>query len=194
MLGALQRLQPVEQPHQLHRRQAELGLLAAALGPAPRPLARELDPHAERRLDPHLVGHLEQHVELVELLDHDEHLVAQLLAHQGQAHELLVLVAVADDQVLAALAEAQHRLQLRLAAALEPHAVRVAELDDLLHHVALLVDLDRVDRGVASLVPELLDGLRERPARVAMRDRRMSEKRSSSGRPTPCASRSMASW
>ncbi|MEI2720734.1 MAG: hypothetical protein V9E87_11440 [Gemmatimonadales bacterium] len=35
--------------------------------------------------------------------------------------------------------------------------MRRPELDDLLHHVPLLVDLDRVDGGVASLVAELLD-------------------------------------
>ncbi len=36
-----------------------------------------------------------------------------------------------------------------------------AELDDLLDHVALLVDLDRVDGGVAPFVPEFLDGVLE---------------------------------
>ena len=36
-----------------------------------------------------------------------------------------------------------------------------AELDDLLDHVALLVDLDRVDGGVGALVAELLDGAAE---------------------------------
>ena len=92
-----------------------------------------------------------------ELLQHDHHRVAQLLADQGEAHELLVLVAVADDQVAGALVEAQHRHQLGLGAALEPDAVRRAELDDLLHHVALLIDLDRIDRGVGALVAELLD-------------------------------------
>ena len=145
-------------------------------------------------VDAHLVGHLEQHVDLAQLLDHDEHLVAELLAHEGEAHELLVLVAVADDQVVGVLGEAEHRLQLRLAAALEADAVRLAELDDLLDDVALLVDLDRIDRGVAagrSRTPR--SRVAKRSLSDSMRERRMSEKRSSSGSPTPCSSRSFAS-
>ncbi len=55
------------------------------------------------------------------------------------------------------LGEAEHRLQLGLAAALEADAVRLAELDDLLDDVALLVHLDRIDRRVAARVVELLD-------------------------------------
>ena len=133
------------------------------LAQRPDPSVDELDADADARLGLHLVGHLEQHVELVELLDDDDDLVAQLLAHEGQAHELLVLVAVADDEVVAGLAQAQHGLQLRLAAALEPDAELLPELDDLLHHVALLVHLDRVDRGVAPFVAELLDRVGEMP-------------------------------
>ena len=53
---------------------------------------------------PRAVRRLEQHVELAQLLEHDEDLVPELLAHEGQAHELLVLVAVADDEVVGGLA------------------------------------------------------------------------------------------
>ncbi len=105
----------------------------------------------------------QQHVDLAQLLDDDEHLVAELLAHEGEAHELLVLVAVADDEVLGALGQPEHRLQLGLGAALEADAVLAAELDDLLDDVPLLVDLDRVHGGVAAGVLELAD----RAARTA---------------------------
>ena len=54
-------------------------------------------------------------------------------------------------------------MQLRLAAALEADAELLPELDDLLHHVALLVHLDRVDRGVAPFIAELLDRVGEVP-------------------------------
>ena len=154
-------IQPVEQLHQLHGAEPELRALAAALGPAARAFGSQLDPDARGRRDTHLVRHLEQHLQLGELLQDDDHLVPQLLAHQGQAHELLVLVAVADDQVIAGFAQAEHRLELGLAAALEPHPVGRPELDDLLDHVPLLVHLDRIDRGVAALVPELLDRVAE---------------------------------
>jgi hypothetical protein len=81
----------------------------------------------------------------------------QLLAHERQPHELLVLVAVADDEMVGGLVEAEHCLELRLAAALEADAVGGAELDDLVDHVALLVHLNRVDSRIGPLVAELLD-------------------------------------
>src|SRR5690606_14057522 len=81
----------------------------------------------------------------------------QLLTHQREADELLVLVSVAHDDVVGSLAERQHGLELGLAADLETDSVRLTEVEDLLDDVALLVHLDRVNRGVASLVAELLD-------------------------------------
>ena len=130
----------------------------AALGPASRSLGGELDADAGGGLDAHLVGHLEQHLELGELLEHDHHRVAELLAHQRQPHELLVLVAVADDEVVGALVEAENGLELRLAAAFETHAVGRAEFHDFLHDVPLLVHLDGIDRRVRSAITEFLDG------------------------------------
>ncbi len=149
--------------HELRRVEPELRLLAAALRPPAESARGELDAHARRGRHLHLVGHLQQHVDLAQLLDDDEHLVAELLPHQGEAHELLVLVTVAHDHVVGVLGEPEHRLQLRLAPTLETHAVRGAELHDLLHHVPLLVDLDRIDRGVAAVVAELLAGGLEVP-------------------------------
>jgi hypothetical protein len=67
----------------------------------------------------------------------------------------VVLVAVADDEVVGRVAEGQHGLELGLGAALQPDAVRPPVLEDLLDHVALLVDLDRVHGGVAARVLEL---------------------------------------
>src|SRR5256885_8432032 len=49
------------------------------------------------------------------------------------------LVAVAHDEMLGALRQSEHRLQLGLGAALQSHAMLRAELDDLFDHVALLV-------------------------------------------------------
>ena len=116
---------------------------------------------ATKRRHAHLVRDLEQHVDLAELLDHDVHLVAELLPHEGEAHELLVLVAVADDQMLGVLGEAEDGLELGLAPAFEADAASLAEFDDLFDDVALLVDLDRVDGRVAAGVAELLARLLE---------------------------------
>lgn len=81
----------------------------------------------------------------------------ELLAHERQPHELVVLVAVADDQVLGAFGKAKHRLQFGLRTAFEAHTVRLAELHDFLNDVALLVDLDRIHRGIPAGVFEFLD-------------------------------------
>ena len=56
----------------------------------------------------------------------------------------------------------EDRLQFRLGATLKAHAHRLAELENLLDDVALLVDLDRIDRGVLPRVAELRDGALER--------------------------------
>ena len=155
------RAELVHRLHELRGVEAELRLLTAALLPASVAGGRELDADARRRRDTEVVGHREQHVDLAELLDDDEDLVSQLLAHQGEAHELLVLVAVADDEMLRALGQAEHRLQLGLGAALEADAVLGAELHDLLDDVPLLVDLDRVHGRVGSRVLVLADRVRE---------------------------------
>ncbi len=55
------------------------------------------------------------------------------------------------------LGQREHRLELRLAPNFEPHPVGLAVLDDLLDHVPLLIDLDRVDGRVAALELELFD-------------------------------------
>ena len=154
-------LQLVEQADELNGRQAELRFFAATLGPAPRSFGRQLDPYADRRGDSHFGGDLQQDIELVGLFEDNHHGVAELLADQGEAHELLVLVAVADDQPAAALIQAQYRHQLGLRPALEPHAVGCAEFHDLLHHMTLLVHLNRIYCGVGSFVPEFLDRRRE---------------------------------
>ena len=83
--------------------------------------------------------------------------MAQLLADERQSHELVVLVAVADDQVIGLLGQRDHGLQFRLGSAFESDAVWLPELVDLLHHVALLVDLDREHGRVLARVAVLLD-------------------------------------
>ncbi len=48
--------------------------------------------------------------------------------------------------------------QLRLGAGFQPEVVRLAEVEDFLDDLPLLVDLDRVDAAVAALVLVLGDG------------------------------------
>src|SRR6185437_1768079 len=154
-------LQPVHDLDQFARVQPELGLLATAFRPAPESLRRELDAYTSGRLHVHFVRDAQQRLELRDLFDHDEDLMAELLAHQGEAHELLVLVAVAHDHVIYRLAQRKNGLQLGLAAAFETDAVGSTPLHDLLDDVPLLVHLDRIHQGVAVLVAELRDGALE---------------------------------
>src|SRR5207245_9243746 len=92
----LQDIEPPRGTELLHRGheiggvEAELGLLSSALLPSAKAARRELDAHAGRRLDLHLVRDLQQHVDLAQLLQDDENLMPKLLAHEGEAHELLV--------------------------------------------------------------------------------------------------------
>ena len=98
-----ERLQFIDELDELGRAESELALLAATLCPPAGPFAGELDAHAAGRRHAEFFGDFEQHVELADLLEHDEHLVSELLPHEGQPHELMVLVAVADDEMLGAL-------------------------------------------------------------------------------------------
>src|SRR3982751_1811246 len=112
---------------EIRRVETELRLFAATLLPPSKAARRQLDAHTSCRRDLHLLRHLQQDVDLTQLLQHDENLVPKLLTHEGQPHELLVFVAVADDEVISRLGETENRLQLRLAAALESDTVRLAE-------------------------------------------------------------------
>src|SRR5512140_214022 len=88
---------PVDELHKLRSAQSELGFFAAALCPAPRSLGVKLDSHAGSRRNAELVSDLKQNVHLAQLFQHDEDLVAELLSHEREAHELLVLIPVAHD-------------------------------------------------------------------------------------------------
>ena len=136
-------LQAIDELHELCGAQSEFRFLAAALRPTSRPFGVQLDAHASRGIYTELVRDFEQHVDFTQLLDDDEHLVTELLPHESEAHELLVLVAIAHDEVIGVLGEREHRLKLGLAAALEANARVLSELDDFLDDVPLLIDLDR---------------------------------------------------
>ena len=77
--------------------------------------------------------------------------MSELLADQGEADVLAVLVAVAHDHAAVLARLRQHREQLGLGAGLEPHAAVIAR-EDFLDHAFLLVDLDGVDGGVLAAV------------------------------------------
>ncbi|MNE36696.1 hypothetical protein D3C80_1305160 [compost metagenome] len=140
---------------QLGGGQTELGLLATGVGPLARGQRRQAHAQADLRLDLELGSLIDHQGHFRLFLDDDEHVVAELLAHQRQADELAVLVAVADDGA-ALRRQRQHRQQLGLGAGFQADG-DVLGGDDVLHHRFLLVDLDRVQRGVAAAVAETGD-------------------------------------
>jgi hypothetical protein len=79
----------------------------------------------------------------------------------------VVLVPVADDQRLWRVENRERNEQLRLAARLEPQVERAPVLDQLLHHLPLLVHLDRVDSAVGAAVLVLFERLLEAASQLA---------------------------
>ena len=73
-----------------------------------------------------------------------------------------ILVAVAEDERFRVVLQRERHQQLRLGTGLDAEVEGPAVFDQLLHHVPLLVDLDRVHAAVRTLVVVLGDGLLER--------------------------------
>jgi hypothetical protein len=85
---------------------------------------------------------------------------ADLLREHRRLDELGVLEAVADDRRVV-VGQRDHGQQFRLAAGFQPEAEGLAELQHLLHHLALLVDLHRIHAAVIAAVSTLLHGVGE---------------------------------
>ncbi len=155
-------LQDLHRVDELGDGEPELREVAGRALPLPRAARRELRAQADHGLDAHLVGEAQELRELGELLDDDDDLAAELAAEEGEAQELLVLVAVADGERLGVGVHAEDDEELALRARLEPVVVRRAGVEDLLDHLAHLVHLDRVHAEVAGAVGHLGDRLPER--------------------------------
>ena len=137
--------------------QAELGALAAGVLPVARAQRGQAQANADFGGDAHAFGLAPDQRPFAGFFDHDHRLEPQLEPAQGQADVGGVLVAVADDQ-RAGPAHGQGGDQLRLAADLQAQPVDPGERA---HDTGLLVDLDRVDQGVAPVVGLLVNGVLE---------------------------------
>ena len=148
----LLRLQLLEAAQHLGHGQPELGPVAARALPPPAAPRRQLDPHADLGPDAHLLGRTRgTRPELGVFLDDRDDVAAHLVGEHRRLDELGVLEAVADDRRVVR-GQRRHRQQLGLRPGLEAEAVGPAEIQDLLDHLPLLVDLDRIDADVAPLV------------------------------------------
>ena len=100
---------------------------------------------------------LEDEVELGVLFNHRDDFPPDLLGKHGHLDVLVVLEAVADDGRIV-VGHGHHGHELGLGAGFQAEAKRLAELENLFHNLALLVDLDGVDAAIAALVVVLVDG------------------------------------
>jgi hypothetical protein len=121
----------------------------------------EEDHLPSQRLHADLFGDADDVVEFGELLDHDDDLFAQLAAEERDADEIVVLVAVANDERVGALVHGHGDHELGFGAGLEAVVEALGRGDDLLDHFAELVDLDGEHAAVAALVALVLDRLVE---------------------------------
>ena len=92
----------------------ELGVVPAGALPLAPALGGQAHAHAEVRLDAQLLRDGDDLDQLAQLLDHQDHALAQALAVQGQADEAGILVAVADDEALGPAHHGQGGHQLGL--------------------------------------------------------------------------------
>jgi len=157
--------QALPQVQQLARRQPELGLVTAAVLPLARTQRGQTHAHADAGFHVQRLGLLQHQFQLGGLLDDDVGLQAELAADQCQTDVFAVLVAVADDQPTRP-AQRQHRHQFRLGTGFQTETLAVMAGQGA-GHAAMLVDLDRIDRGVAARIVPVRLRLRERGLQLA---------------------------
>ena len=146
---------------QLGAVESELRGVAAALAPLAAAVACQLDADAQVGAHAQLLGRLGNDLQFGQFLDDEEDALAHLLCQQSQFDEVLVLVAVADDEAVAVHVGGQHGMQFGLGAGFQSQVIAFAVADDFLHDGAHLVHLDGEDDEVLGLVVVLLGSLAE---------------------------------
>ena len=149
------RAEAFDHRQQLRRRQAEFGFLAAGISPLARCQRRQTHAQTDLWRDLEFGRLLDHQLHFGFFLDHDKYVVTELLPHQRQLDKFAVFVTVADDGA-ALRRQRQHGHQFRLGAGFQADG-DVLRGDDVFHHRFLLVDLDRVQRGVGALVFQARD-------------------------------------
>ena len=115
-----------------------------------------------QRLHAKLFRHRNDLPQLLQLLNDHDDLFAELDAEQRHLDEVAVLVAVAYNQVADFILQRQPGEQFRLAADFQPEIIRLARVENFLHHFAELVHLHRKHAAIPALVAGLGDGTAER--------------------------------
>ena len=141
--------------------QAELGILAGGFFPLALAAAHQPDPEADHRRHLQLLGIADDIGDFLDLFHHQDDLLAQLAAQERGLDINGILIAVADDQAFPVVMEGQGRVEFRLGTDLKAVMERLARVDDLLDHLAQLVDLDGINAAVDGFVFQLDNGVVE---------------------------------
>ena len=155
------RLQHLRRLQQFGRAQAELGVFAAAAGPAARAPAHQPRADAEQRFDIELFGNRNDMPQLLQFLDDQDDHFTQLDAEHRHLDELRVLVTIANNQTADLILQRQAGQQFWFAADFEAEIKRLARVENFLHDLAELVHLDREHAAVTAPVTVFRDGIAE---------------------------------
>ena len=99
-LGDSLRMERVAHGDEVGRGETELRILSAAGGPLAGSLGEKTNARSDHRGDADLLGHRENLVKLLELLDDQDHFFPKFQTDECSADELVILVAVTDDKAL----------------------------------------------------------------------------------------------
>ena len=134
------------------RAQAELCVFTATFRPASGALAQQPRANADKRFDPELLGNGNDLPQFLQFFDDHDDRFAQLDAEHGHLDELRVLVTIANDEAAHLVLHRQPGEQFRLAADFEAELKRLARVENFLHDLAELVDLDGKHAAIPALV------------------------------------------
>src|SRR5262245_37682623 len=148
------RLEHLRRHKQLGGAQAELGVFPAAFRPSPAPLAQQTRAHPDKRLDTELLGNIDDLAQFLEFLDHHDHFFSQLGSQKRDPDEIRVLVSVTNNQTAKLALQGQPGEELGLAPNLQAEIKRFPCIQNLFHHFAELINLNRENTAVTALVVE----------------------------------------
>ena len=153
--------QSVDSFQQFARVQAKLAVVAARLFPFSAARARQFDADSDVRTHTDPLCKAGNQVQFVELFHNEKYSASHLLRQQSQLHIVLVLVSIADNEIVLIDIRSEHSVQLRLRAGLQPDVEFLAVAHDFVDHLTHLVHLYRIDDKVLRAIFIFLCGLLE---------------------------------
>src|SRR5262249_4948719 len=140
-IGHVALLEIFERFEHFRERQAELRAETRARFPPSGAAGRQLDAHADRRPDIELLAVADDRLELGELLDDRNYLLADFSSEHRHFDEFIVFESVTHNGRVGCLSKGKHGQKLRLRAGFNAEVIRLAEIEDFFDDMPLLIDL-----------------------------------------------------